>query len=75
MVSPSSSARYVAAAAQCGGCCLIEAGVLGRLADHECRHGRLSGDRTPPCGCWPKEGAVVLALKRLEEPPIGRRAA
>ena len=75
MVSSRFSARYAAATAECGGCCPIEASVLGRLADHECRHGRLSGDRTPPCRCWPKEGAVVLALKRLEEPPIGRRAA
>lgn len=25
------------------------------LADFECQHGRLSGDKTPPCGCWPGE--------------------
>ena len=31
--------------------CPIEAGLLGRLADHECPHGRLPGDRTPKCGC------------------------
>lgn len=23
-----------------------------RPADSECEHGRLPGDRTPPCGCW-----------------------
>jgi len=70
------SARYTAAMADCGGRCPIEAGVLGRLADHECRHGRLPGDRTPACGCWPEEGAVMLKLtRRLVEPPIGRRAA
>ena len=45
-------ARYRAAARDAGGC-PIEAGVLGRLADHECAHGRLPGDRTPRCGCWP----------------------
>lgn len=28
----------------------------------ECSHGRLSGDRTPVCGCWVEEGAVVLEL-------------
>ncbi len=56
------SARYAAAMVHCGGCCPIEAGELGRLADHECRHGRLPFDRTPPCGCWPEQGAVVLAL-------------
>jgi hypothetical protein len=70
------SARYRAAMAQCGGRCPIEAGVLGRLADHECRHGRLPLDRTPPCGCWPQEGAAVLALPRLSEAlTAGRRAA
>ena len=70
------SARYRAAMAQCGGRCPIEAGVLGRLADHECRHGRLAWDRTAPCGCWPEEGAVVLALSRpVEQSPVGRRAA
>jgi hypothetical protein len=76
MSQPSFSARYAAATAECGGRCPIEAGVLGRLADHECRHGRLARDRTPPCGCWPEEGAVVVALSRLaEEPLVGRRAA
>jgi hypothetical protein len=23
--------------------------------EHECEHGRLAGDRTPACGCWPQE--------------------
>ena len=76
MSQPSFSARYTAATAECGGRCPIEAGVLGRLADHECRHGRLAWDRTAPCGCWPEEGAVVLALSRpVEQSPVGRRAA
>ena len=76
MSQPSLSARYTAATAECGGRCPIEAGVLGRLADHECRHGRLAWDRTAPCGCWPEEGAVVLALSRpVEQSPVGRRAA
>ena len=69
-------ACYTAAMAECGGRCPIEAGVLGRLADHECRHSRLPGDRTAPCGCWPEEGAVVVALSRpVEESLAGRRAA
>jgi hypothetical protein len=67
MVTGNFSARYAAAMAQCWGRCPIEEGVLGRLADHECRHGRLSFDRTPPCGCWPKEGALVLALPALSQ--------
>jgi hypothetical protein len=76
MSQPSFSARYTAAMAECGGRCPIEAGVLGRLADHECRHGRLPHDRTPPCGCWPEESAVVLALSRpVRRPLTGRRAA
>ena len=48
--------RYRAAMRETGGC-PIEAGLLGRLADHECAHGRLPGDRTPKCGCWPQENA------------------
>ena len=76
MSQPSFSARYAAAMAECVGRCPIEAGALGRLADHECRHGRLPFDRTPPCGCWPEEGAVVLALPRpLEERLASHRAA
>jgi hypothetical protein len=76
MSQPSFSARYTAAMAECGGRCPIEAGVLGRLADHECRHGRLPGDRTPLCGCWREEGAVVVALSRpVERPSVKRRAA
>jgi hypothetical protein len=52
MARISFSARYADAMAECGERCPIEAGVLGRLADHECGHGRLPRDRTPPCGCW-----------------------
>ena len=76
MSQVSFSARYTAAMAECGGRCPIEAGVLGRLADHECRHGRLPFDRTPACGCWCAEGAAVLALARpVEAQRVGRRAA
>ena len=70
-------ARYRAAARDAGGC-PIEAGVLGRLADHECAHGRLPGDRTPRCGCWPNETASVTALAKptpAEAPTATRRAA
>jgi len=56
------SARYTAAMVDCGGRCPIETGMIGRLADHECLHGRLPFDRTPAWGCWPQEGATVLAL-------------
>jgi hypothetical protein len=72
---PSFSARYTAEMAQCGGRCPIEAGVLGRLADHECRHGRLPLDRTPTCGCWAEEGAMVLALPRQAQEKLARRHA
>jgi len=51
MVTPSLSARYAAAMVACGGRCPIEAGVLGRLADHECSHDGLAFDHSPPCGC------------------------
>jgi hypothetical protein len=76
MGSLSFSARYSAAMAECGGRCPIEAGLLGRLADHECRHGRLPFDRTLACGCWREEGAVLLALPRPRtSPDSSRRAA
>jgi len=76
MSTISFSARYRAAMAQCGGRCPIEAGPLGRLADNECRHGRLPFDRTPVCGCWPQEGAAVLTLPRASEAPgVDRRAS
>ena len=70
------SARYHAAMAVCGGRCPVEAGLLGALADNECRHGRLPFDRTAACGCWPQEGAAVLSLPRPREAlEIGSRAA
>jgi hypothetical protein len=76
MVDPTFSARYTAAMAKCGGRCPIEAGLLGRLADRECRHGRLPFDRTASCGCWPDEGAIVSARSApVEEQPVDRRAA
>lgn len=40
-----------------GGTCPLEAGVIGRLADNECRHGRLPFDSTAPCGCFQVEVA------------------
>ncbi|HTX07454.1 MAG TPA: hypothetical protein VME22_02520 [Solirubrobacteraceae bacterium] len=62
MVRPRLDARYTAAMAECGGRCPIEAGVIGRLADRECRNGRLSFDRTAACGWGPQEGGVVMIL-------------
>ena len=45
------------------GSCPIESGVIGRLADNECRlHGRLPFDRTPACGCFPQEGKAVVPV-------------
>ncbi len=75
-MSQSFAVRYRAASDQLHGGCPIEAGTLGALADNECRHGRLAGDRTPPCGCFATEGAVVLTLpraRRAQKP--ARRAA
>ena len=37
------AARYRAAERLAGGRCPIEAGLIRRLADHECRHGRARG--------------------------------
>lgn len=43
---------YGRALTAAGGACPIEAGLIGRLVDLECSHGRLPGDGTEPCGCW-----------------------
>jgi hypothetical protein len=59
MAKFSLSARHAVAMAECGGGCPIEAGAIGRMADHECRHGRLPFDPTPACGCCPQEGGAV----------------
>ena len=71
--------RYRKAMRQAGGACPIESGVLGRLADNECDHGRLPGDRSRKCGCWPQEDTTVIALtrpQRAQPPPGGvKRAA
>lgn len=64
-------ARYRAALQHTGGICPIEEGLIGRLADHECRHGRLPGDSTPKCGCWDTEAAPVIALPE----PLNQQAA
>src|SRR3954462_11931457 len=54
-VAPSFATRYRELAYAIGGC-PIERGLIGALADNECRlHGRLPGDPDPPCGCWPEE--------------------
>ena len=65
--------RYRTAMRLAGGACPIEAGLLGRLADQECAHGRLPGDRTAKCGCWAQEAAPVIALR--DSAPIGNAAA
>jgi len=70
--------RYRVAMRLAGGACPIEAGLLGRLADHECVHGRLPSDRTPRCGCWPEEAATVIPLhstEAIETAAAERRAA
>jgi hypothetical protein len=56
------TARYQEGLRQTGGRCPIEAGAAGRLADHECRCGRLPFDRSAPCGCWPQEPATIATL-------------
>lgn len=65
--------------------CPIEMGAMlgvqaGRLPEHECRHGRLPFDRTPPCGCFSQEtpaGAEVIELpvRRAPARTRTRRAA
>jgi hypothetical protein len=75
MVTGNFSARYTTAMLECGERCPIEAGVVGRLADNECRHGRLPLDRTSPCGCWPEEGALMLSLRRAAEQNVSSRRA
>ncbi|MTD47173.1 hypothetical protein GKE82_23510 [Conexibacter sp. W3-3-2] len=59
------------------GACPIESGHLLKLADNECRHGRLPYDRSAPCGCFPEEGATIHALPAPAQPAAdpARKAA
>ena len=66
---------YRQATIAAGGVCPIEAGVILRLVDNECRHERLPFDATPPCGCFPEEGAVVVELPARPTADASRRAA
>ena len=53
---------YRQATIAAGGVCPIEAGLILRLVDNECPHERLPFDASPPCGCFPQEGGVVVEL-------------
>jgi hypothetical protein len=47
------------------GTCPIESGVLLKLADHECAHGRLPMEG-PSCGCFPgQEPPAAVELPRF----------
>ena len=64
---PHAFPRLYARLAARDGSCPIESGVIGRLADNECRlHGRLPFDRTPACGCFPQEGHGVVSRHYIE---------
>lgn len=62
------AAAYRAAMQLTGGACPIEAGLIGHLADHECRHGRFPDSAGPPCGCWPEETDNVLDFPTAPRP-------
>lgn len=66
------SQMYRALQSKHGGCPL-EAGLMGKLADNECKHGRLDGDNTPPCGCFPWEAQALTDVLSIASPPIHRR--
>lgn len=71
------AARYRAANEAAHVRCSIEAGTFGKLADNECKCGRLAGDSTPACGCWPGEEqpvAVVVELWSVREHEEWRQA-
>lgn len=44
-------------------------------ATYECRHGRLSHDRTPACGCWPGELGLLIELSGVPVPDLEEVAA
>lgn len=29
--------------------------IVNLASEHECKHGRLPTDSSPPCGCWKEE--------------------
>lgn len=41
-------------------------GAPETLADNECEHGRLAGDASEPCGCYPSEHVHERQLSLLE---------
>lgn len=67
------AAAYAAARRHAGGC-PIESGLIASLIDNECRHGRLAGDPSLPCGCWRGELATVTALPGVEPDALERAA-
>jgi hypothetical protein len=71
LVAQHFSARYRVAMTQCGGRCPIEAGLIGRLADHECRHGRLPFDRTAAAAAGPRRVPPCSSCAaRTRRPPL-----
>jgi hypothetical protein len=65
------AARYRAAERLAGGRCPIEAGLICRLADHECRHGRLASTTPPPAAAGRRKG---LSRDRWAGPGSGPSA-
>lgn len=56
--------------------CPIESGFIGNLVDNECPHGRLPGDATSACGCWPQEHEeTVRRMMRSRAPAITTQEA
>ena len=72
MKKTSLSARYIAAVAQGAGSCPIEAGTIGRLRIMNAATAGCRSPVLPPCGCWPQEGAAVVASTA---PRAGRQAS
>ena len=67
--------RYREAMRQAGGACPIESGVLGRLADHECAHGRLPATAPESAAAGRKRthpSSHSAGGNRNRRPPDGR---
>lgn len=62
-VLPETVAAAYRRAQEIAGACPIEAGLVLKLADNECRHGSLPTDRRVTCDCW-----TAFGRKRDPEP-------
>lgn len=51
----------------------LDAGIVGEIADFECKHGRLPRDGTPECGCFGPIKVVAVTRRVRSVVKKGKR--